>query len=423
MYCRKFGGNWPIRAELNSIRFCGGRPLSVYLLAGIISLIAVLLNVYHELLEHQGSLPVTILNLAAFGALMASAWRAVRERRDYQREKDAAVAMARENDGALQRLIEQFPCVVVAISPDFTVQRTNRMLETVTGYGVDQTVGRKCYQLFGPGRICDGCPVQKALATGQVQQNLKREITLGGREIVIEQTAIPVVGPDGKIRHVLEIVFDATRRTMLEQENRDLFIQTVGALASLIDRRDTATGRHSAGVRDIAVRIGRRLDLTPETIEEIDVAALLHDIGKIGVAETILNKPGRLTEAEYAVIRQHPEIGYNTLGTIKPLTKIAEYILHHHERYDGTGYPAGRGGEDIPLVARILCVADVFEAVTADRVYRPAMDFDQAMEVMAAGRGGLFDPVVLDAFFADVRERGGAAAAALERVEANWQRQ
>ncbi|MDT8902730.1 HD domain-containing phosphohydrolase [Anaeroselena agilis] len=390
----------------------------MYLLAGILALIAVASNAYHELQAHDGSLMVTVINLIAIGGLCMPAWRAVRERRKYRRQREAAVARARESDTSLQTLLEQLPCSVVALDPSFTVRRVNRQVEKMTGFSAAEVLGRKCYAFFGSGRICDNCPVERALATGEVQQNVKQERTAAGQELFIEQTAIPMVGKGGEIRHVLEIVFDATRKVTLERENRDVFVQTVGALASLIDSRDTATGRHSVAVRDIALRIGRQLGLSPEVIEEISIAALLHDIGKIGVAEAILNKPGRLTEEEYAVIRRHPEIGYNTLAVVKPLAKIAGYILSHHERFDGTGYPHGQKGEEIPLVARILCVADVYEAITADRVYRPAISVPEAVRIMHAGRGTMFDPAVLDAFFADLGRSNGEAADAIASLAA-----
>lgn len=389
----------------------------MYLLIGFLALIAVVSNIYHELQAHDGSLPVTIVNVIALGGLCLAAWRAVRERREYRRQREDAVALARESDAALKLLFEQLPCSVVALDPSFTIRRVNSQVEKMTGYAADEVMGRKCYTLFGPGRICDGCPVERALATGQAQQNIKQEKTAAGQEIFIEQTAIPMVGDNGEIRYVLEIIFDATRKVTLERENRDVFVQTVGALATLIDRRDNATGRHSVAVRDIALRIGRQMNLPPDVIEEISIAALLHDIGKIGVAEAILNKPGRLTEEEYAVIRQHPETGYNTLGVVKPLAKIATYVLSHHERFDGTGYPNGKKGGEIPLVARILCVADVYEAITADRVYRPAMSIPEAVRMMHEGKATMFDPTVLEAFFADLGQRNVEAAAAIAGLE------
>ncbi|MDR7867634.1 MAG: HD domain-containing phosphohydrolase [Sporomusaceae bacterium] len=390
----------------------------MYLLTGILAMVAVVSNVVHELRIHDGSFPVTVINLIALGGLCLAAWRAVRERREYRRQREDAVARARESDAALKHILEQLPCSVVALDPAFTIKRMNKQVEELTGFTADEVMGRKCYTLFGPGRVCDGCPVERALATGQVQQNIKQEKTAAGQEIFIEQTAIPLIGDDGEIRQVLEIVFDATRKVTLERENRDVFVQTVGALASLIDRRDNATGRHSVAVRDIALRIGHQLKLPSDVIEEISIAALLHDIGKIGVGEAILNKPGRLTAEEYAVIRQHPETGYNTLVVVRPLAKIADYILAHHERFDGTGYPRGIKGDEIPLVARILCVADVYEAITADRIYRPAMSIPEAVRIMHAGKATMFDPVVLEAFFADLGRRNIEAAAVIAALEA-----
>lgn len=182
-----------------------------------------------------------------------------------------------------------------------------------------------------------------------------------------------------------------------KQQNRDRFVQMVGALAQLINTRDASTGRHSRAVQRIAVAVGRQLGLADKLLKEIAVAAILHDIGKMGIPERILHKPGALTGEEYVVVRQHCVFGYTALRQVKALNKIAEYILSHHERYDGRGYPQGLRGEQIPFISRILCVADVFEAITADRVYRPAMSLGQALTIMDGGRGTIFDPTVLSA--------------------------
>jgi HD-GYP domain-containing protein (c-di-GMP phosphodiesterase class II) len=205
--------------------------------------------------------------------------------------------------------------------------------------------------------------------------------------------------PCGIADYALEIMLDITKKVQRERENTDLYIQTVTALAKLIENRDTSTGAHSQRVREVALAIGIELGLPPEVIDEISIAATLHDIGKIGISENILNKRGKLTNAEYELIKSHPQIGYDTLKNISRLKNISEYILYHHEKFDGTGYPTQRIGNDIPLVSRILCVADVYEAITADRVYRKAMTVEQALMIMYKGKGTHFDPVVLEALF------------------------
>ena len=145
----------------------------------------------------------------------------------------------------------------------------------------------------------------------------------------------------------MEVVFDVTDRIQLEQENSNLFLQVVDALTHLIERRDVSTGHHSDRVRELAVEIGRELGLGTDEIEEISMAGMLHDIGKIGIPEYILNKPGRLTSEEYEIIKQHPQIGYDAIKNIKPLAKIALAVLYHHEKYNNRrrlfAHTAGRG--------------------------------------------------------------------------------
>ena len=140
------------------------------------------------------------------------------------------------------------------------------------------------------------------------------------------------------------------------------------------------------------------MGLTENEIKNIRYAAAMHDVGKIGIKDSILNKQGRLTEEEYQEIKKHPEIGYNMLKKIKFLSHIANDVLHHQERYDGKGYPAGISGDDIPIVARIIAVVDTFDAMTTDRPYRKALSEDTALEEIKKNSGTQFDPKVVDAF-------------------------
>ncbi len=306
---------------------------------------------------------------------------------------------SREQRKLADSIFQDIPCAVAAITADFKIMDINRALTELTGTTMQKAVGQKCYCVFGNGEICPDCPTQKALQTGQVHRNAKLEINRHDTEIFIEQTAIPILRDDGSVKYVLEIVLDATEKTRLQKENDHMFMEMVNSFAQLIESRDVYTGEHSTGVKEIAVGIGRQMNLPLHTINTIAVSAMLHDIGKIGIPESILNKPGKLTEQEFAVIKRHPEIGYETLKKIKPLSDVADAVLYHHERYDGLGYPGLKTGTDIPLVARILCVADVFEAITSDRVYRNALSLEEALLVMYSGKNTYFDPEILTEFF------------------------
>lgn len=176
------------------------------------------------------------------------------------------------------------------------------------------------------------------------------------------------------------------------------YFETIQALAAAIDAKDSYTHGHSRRVTDISIGIAQIMNLKHDDINTIKHAALLHDIGKIGISEQILLKPGRLTEEEYEKIKQHPHIGAGILNSIEFLKKVCEIIEHHHERYDGKGYPLGLKGDQIPLGARIICVADAFDAITSTRPYRKPLLFTEAIEEITKCSGTQFDPIVVDSF-------------------------
>ena len=137
---------------------------------------------------------------------------------------------------------------------------------------------------------------------------------------------------------------------------------------------------------------------------ELQLLGMLHDIGKIGIDDKILNKPGKLTEEEWIVMKKHPEIGYRIARASHKLSRIADYILSHHERWDGMGYPRGLKGEDIPLLSRILSVADAYDAMTEDRIYRKALSKEEAIEEIRRNSGSQFDPLIANIFIKSVLE-------------------
>ena len=172
---------------------------------------------------------------------------------------------------------------------------------------------------------------------------------------------------------------------------------TLAGLINAVDAKDSYTASHSMSVTEYATALGVQLCLPEEDRRLLERAALLHDIGKIGIPEAVLLKPGRLSEEERAVIQDHSDMGARIVGAIPFLQDLVPAVRHHHERWDGTGYPDGLGGEEIPIAARVLAVADAFDAMTSDRPYREAKTVDFAMTELAAHGGRQFDPVVVDA--------------------------
>lgn len=179
---------------------------------------------------------------------------------------------------------------------------------------------------------------------------------------------------------------------------QEAYLATVRALAAAVDAKDPYTRGHSEGVASYALRIGEQLGLSQEQMTALEMAAYLHDIGKIGISEDILLKPGKLTEVEMGQMRHHPLIGANILKPVAFPWPIAPVVRHHHEHYDGTGYPAGLRRDEIPMLARVLTVADAFEAMVADRPYRRGRSEQEAMLELRRCAGTQFDPRIVESF-------------------------
>ena len=168
---------------------------------------------------------------------------------------------------------------------------------------------------------------------------------------------------------------------------------------STIETRDPYTRGHSERVARFAERLGQELRLSEEFCKRLNLMGLLHDVGKIGVSDAVLRKPGRLTDEEFAEIRQHPDQAWVILHELESLHYVLPGVEHHHERYDGSGYPDALAGKEIPLAARILSVADAYDAITSDRPYRKGMSQDKAEAILHEGAGTQWDPQVVEAFF------------------------
>jgi response regulator RpfG family c-di-GMP phosphodiesterase len=184
------------------------------------------------------------------------------------------------------------------------------------------------------------------------------------------------------------------------------YYSTIRALVSIIEAKDTYTLGHTERVADYAVAMAARLQLSREERRDIAFGAVLHDIGKLGIFERLLNKDGKLDEKEWEIMKRHPEVGAGILENMEFLAGTVPMVKHHHERYDGAGYPDGLQGDDIPIGARIITVADSFDAMTTDRPYRKAMTWEEAIATLRKKAGMQFDPVVVDRFIEILEARG-----------------
>lgn len=223
-------------------------------------------------------------------------------------------------------------------------------------------------------------------------------------------------------RHALVVQLAAqlgiglTNARLLEEIDRANW-EMVEALSRAIDAKSPWTAGHSTRVTMVGLAIGRRLGLDERQLESIHRCGLLHDIGKLGIPVEILDKPGRLTDDEMDIMKQHPAIGARIVAPISAYADVLAAVRHHHEHYDGSGYPDGLAGEEIPLIARIFAVADVFDALASPRPYREAWSPEQVVEYIAKGAGTQFDPQVVEAFRAEVHQfQPSPAARAAERT-------
>jgi putative nucleotidyltransferase with HDIG domain len=197
----------------------------------------------------------------------------------------------------------------------------------------------------------------------------------------------------------------ALQKLILRENVERNLVDTITAFVNAIESKDRYLKGHSARVALYSVEIAQTLGMTPELVEVVRRGAMLHDLGKLSIMDTILRKPDRLTPEEFTIVKSHPAVGAKILEPLRFLARETCAVRHHHERFDGTGYPDGLRGEDIPFVARVVTVADVFDAITSNRPYRTALALDEAREEISKGIGSHFDPAVVEAFLRVPLER------------------
>jgi putative nucleotidyltransferase with HDIG domain len=181
-------------------------------------------------------------------------------------------------------------------------------------------------------------------------------------------------------------------------ESQNMAMETIHALNDALEVKDSYTGGHASRVQEYAVKLAETKGMKKQQVELIRTAALLHDIGKIGIPDYILNKEGKLTQKEFEIIKEHPVMGARILSNVDSLKDISNIIRHHHEKYDGTGYPDALRGDEIPLESSILAIADSFDAMTTDRPYKRAMLVREALEELELNKGTQFNPILVDEF-------------------------
>jgi putative nucleotidyltransferase with HDIG domain len=335
-----------------------------------------------ELLQEMGELRHRLTRLEEF-----QSWLSQIEEELLSAQKEKALL--------LDAMVEP----IVYLAPDLQILWTNRAAVDSLQLSPGQSLPHRFPEMEAGSNQVD-LPAKAALRSGSPQE---REITSqDGR--VWHLRVYPVRGVEGEVSSLLAALLDITARKRAEAELQEglaklkrAFEGVVQAMAMAMEMKDLYTSGHQQRVAQLACALAGELGLPAERIDGLRVAGLLHDLGKIAVASEILSKPGKINEYEFAIIKAHPQIGYDILKAIEFPWPVAQIILQHHERLDGSGYPGGLQGEEILLEAKILGVADVVEAMSSHRPYRPAIGMDLALEEVSQKKGVLYDREVVEA--------------------------
>ncbi|MDI6907723.1 MAG: PAS domain S-box protein [Thermoanaerobacterales bacterium] len=335
--------------------------------------------------------------------------------RDITARKKAEARLAREQE-RFRVTLASIGDAVICTDRAGRVTFFNHVAEQLTGWPRAEALGRPLPAVFHieseltGRRMAD--PTARVLREGVVVglANHTLLVNRDGRRIPISDSGAPIRDASGDILGVVLVFRDETERRRTERERKEaaerlagLLQNSIQAMARLVEMRDPYTAGHQHRVAELSCAIARQMGLAEERIEALRMAAHLHDIGKIVVPAAILNKPARLGREEMALVAAHPVTAYEILREIDFPWPVADIVRQHHERLDGSGYPDGRKDDGILLEARILAVADVIDAITSHRPYRPAHPPEAALEEVIRHRGTLYDPAVVDAALAVFR--------------------
>lgn len=321
------------------------------------------------------------------------------------------------------RNIADLVLVIDISKPDRLVYISPSVTELL-GYSISEALSRSTNDIFTPKSINISMRAldEEISLFGAADLKISRSRILelellhkNGSIIPVEVKFTYLSGLDGKIAEVLAVVRDISERKAAEQEVKhgtDKLLKamedTMQALARVVEMRDPYTAGHQRRVTELACAIAANMGLPPDNITGLRLAGLIHDIGKIHVPSEILTTPNALSEAEYAIIRTHPALGYEILKSIDLPWPVAEIVHQHHERMDGSGYPQMLKSENLLMESKILAVADVVEAIASHRPYRPALGIDYALEEISKNSKRLYDSQVVDCCLVIFREQAFA---------------
>jgi PAS domain S-box-containing protein len=342
------------------------------------------------------------------GQLLITAMNALR-----RRELEVAERSYRLNlEERRQKIIDMAPMPIYVKDASYRYTFANGRADELAGRREGHLVGETDEAIMDPEAVERTRAEDREIFGEGTTHRAEETIVIGGLERTFQSVKFPLLDEQGEVTAVCGISIDVTgQRDALhlrdelaiaqQQAIEELRLsrqETVERLTKAIEKRDFSTGQHIGRIAKVAAFLGAELGLDAERVLLLRSAAPMHDVGKIATPDEILRKPGPLTETERAKMQLHTVVGHEILANSKSelLRLAARIALTHHERYDGTGYPRGLSGVEIPLVGRIAAVADVFDALLSDRCYRPAMSVDETVEIIEEGRGTHFDPHIVD---------------------------
>ena len=300
-------------------------------------------------------------------------------------------------------LVENINDVFYTLDAAGNITYVSPVVERLSKYKVSELTGKSFNSIIFPEDLPDVVASYNRLISGQIEPSEFRIADKDGRIIYVRTSSRPIF-KDGEIVGITALITDVTERKQAEQdliksyqEIRKTLNDAINTMAKIVEMRDPYTAGHQHRVAELSIAIARELGYQGDDLENLYMAALIHDIGKIYVPSDILSKPGKLTNIEFNLVKTHAHGSYEILRNMEFPTSVAESVLQHHERLDGSGYPGGLQGDAICREAKLIAVADVVEAMSSHRPYRAAMGTDKALEEISANKGKLYDSAVVDA--------------------------
>ncbi|MDR2940429.1 MAG: HD domain-containing protein [Clostridiales bacterium] len=270
--------------------------------------------------------------------------------------------------------------------------------QSKSAYRANNFMAKKCYNICNGGFRCHECIVEKTMKSLSSERASRRVVQPDGCTFNTEVITLPFFDSKHRLQSVMEIVIDKTEEEEFQSSLEKTYLLLIGSITKLLEKKDKYTAYHSANVKHYSLYLAKYFNFSEADQKKILIAASLHDIGKVAIPDSILQKPGNLTDDEFEVLKKHPVRGAEIISKVKHFNDIADIIRYHHEKVDGTGYPYGLKGEDIPFMAKMVAVADSFDAMTTSRVYRGALDINYAVSEIKRNAGTQFDKDIAGAF-------------------------